>query len=91
MSLNKVLETETGKFIFGISIVMICLGCIIFKIFCICGTRDVRQRSKIVPHEKKKEDISDVQLTINPYNFVKVIETKVHTIHENVDNVFIEI
>ena len=97
MSFKKLLESKIGAFIFGISILMICFACIIIKIFCGWGLQDVRQRSKIVPHKQKKEekeDINNVQLTINPYNFVKVIETETHTIHENlqsVDIVLIEI
>ena len=96
MSLKKILGTKTGAFILGISIMLFCLACIVFKIFCCLGVKDSRQRSKIVPdHEKEeKEDINNVQLTINPYNFVKVIETNAHTIHENlqsIDIVLIEI
>jgi len=83
MSIKTVLQTDTGKFILVISILMICFVCVIFKIFCIGGTRDVRQRSKIVPVEKKEETI--IELTINPYNFVKVIETSLHNIHENLN------
>lgn len=95
MLFKTVLQTYTGIFILSVSILMICLGCFIFKIFCVGGTRDVRQRNKIVPIEKEeKEDINNVQLTINPYNFVKVIETEAHTIHKNlqsIDIILIEI
>ena len=73
---------------------MFCLACIVFKIFCCLGVQDSRQRSKIAHHKEEKEDINNVQLTINPYNFVKVVETEAHTIHENlqsIDIVLIEI
>ena len=68
MSFKTVLQTDTGKFILASSILMICFACVIFNIFCVGRARDVRQRSKIVPREKEeKEDINNVQLTINPY------------------------
>lgn len=66
----------TGKIIFVIGILIICFACIIINIFCSWGLNDVRQRSKIVPVEK--EDIN-VPLTMNPYNFVKVIDYKIVT------------
>ena len=70
------LQTITGKIIFVIGILMICFACIIINIFCSWGLNDVRQRSKIVPVEK--ED-TNVPLTMNPYNFVKVIDYKIVT------------
>lgn len=90
MSSRTILDTKTGTFILGVCIFMFCLACIVFKIFCCLGVQDSRQRSKIAPHKQKKEekeDINNVQLTINPYNFVKVIETETHTIHENLQSV----
>ena len=94
MSSRTILDTKTGAFILGVSIMLFCLACIVFKIFCCLGVQDSRQRSKIAPHKQKKEDINNVQLTINPYNFVKVVETEANTIHENlqsIDIVLIEI
>ena len=80
MSFKRFLESTTGIFIFIISTAMFCSACFIFKIFCSWGVRDTRQRSKIVP---VKEEV--IELTINPYNFVKVIETDLNTIHENLN------
>lgn len=72
------LQTITGKIIFVIGILMICFACIIINIFCSWGLNDVRQISKIVPVEKEEED-DIIRLTVNPYNFVKVIDYKIVT------------
>jgi len=83
MSFKKLLESKTGAFIFGISILIVCFACIIIKIFCVWGLHDFRQRSKIVPVKKEEDDI--IRLTVNPYNFVKVTETSLHSISKSLN------
>tara|TARA_Y100000816_G_scaffold285626_2_gene265518 strand:- start:198 stop:386 length:189 start_codon:yes stop_codon:yes gene_type:complete len=47
-------------------------------VFCV---NDIRQRSKIKPikSDEEKEDINNVKLVINPYNFVKIVDYRIVT------------
>ncbi len=81
MSFNTVLQSKTGTFILGICILLFCLACIVLKIICVFCVNDIRQRSKIKPikSDEEKEDINNVKLVINPYNFVKIVDYRIVT------------
>ena len=81
MSFNTVLQTRSGIFILGICILLFCLSCIVLKMICVFCVNDIRQISKIKPVklDEENEDIDNVKLVINPYDFVKIVDYKIVT------------